>query len=221
MKNYICPFCESSVPIIQSTYREDKINFYNTGFNARDEPVYGNVLNVIKRHCPTCDEVSFVAIGEGNLGDICVPIYPTSLAKQFPEYIPEAIKEDYEEAYSIVNASPKASATLSRRCLQGMIRDFWGISENNLYEEINKIKDKVTASQWKAIDAVRSIGNIGAHMKKDINEIVNIEPDEAEKLLKLIELLINKWYIARYDEEELTESIVEIKEQKKEETRIG
>ncbi|MCB1884663.1 MAG: DUF4145 domain-containing protein [Geminicoccaceae bacterium] len=28
--------------------------------------------------------------------------------------------------------SPKASATLSRRCLQSMIRDFWTISKDTL-----------------------------------------------------------------------------------------
>jgi hypothetical protein len=46
-----------------------------------------------------------------------------------PDYIPEQIKDDYYEACSILNLSPKASATLARRCLQGMIRDFWGITK--------------------------------------------------------------------------------------------
>ena len=31
---------------------------------------------------------------------------------------------------------------------------------------------------WQAIDAVRSIGNIGAHMEKDINLIVDVDPEE-------------------------------------------
>ena len=37
---------------------------------------------------------------------------------------------------------------------------------------------------------------------------------EAEKLIKLIELLMEKWYIARHDEEELLNEIVEIRNEK-------
>ncbi|MCP1830281.1 hypothetical protein ACVIHH_005106 [Bradyrhizobium sp. USDA 4518] len=33
-----------------------------------------------------------------------------------------------------------------------------------------------------AIDAVRIVGNIGAHMEKDVNLIVDIEPGEAQML---------------------------------------
>ena len=53
-------------------------------------------------------------------------LIPESDAKVFPDYIPQQIREDYVEASKIKELSPKASATLSRRCLQGMIRDFWG-----------------------------------------------------------------------------------------------
>lgn len=51
-------------------------------------------------------------------------------------------------------------------------------------------------------------------MEKDVNIIVEIDNGEAEKLIKLIELLMEKWYIARHDEEELLSSIVEIKKEK-------
>lgn len=40
-------------------------------------------------------------------------------------------------------------------------------------------------------------------MESDINTIVDVDSGEAEKLLKLIELLIDKWYIARHDEDQL------------------
>ena len=128
--------------------------------------------------------------------------------------IPKAIRDDYEEAYSIVNLSPKASATLSRRCLQGMIRDFWNIKKSKLADAINELQNKVTSSQWKAIDSVRKIGNIGAHMESDINTIVEVDSGEAEKLLKLIELLIDKWYITRHDEEQLFLEISNIADNK-------
>ena len=122
--------------------------------------------------CPNCKSVSIFAEGIHDLEGINVPLYPNSQAKRYPDFVPLAIRKDYEEAYAILNLSPKASATLSRRCLQGMIRDFWNIKAGKLFDEINEIQDKVASSQWKAIDALRSIGNIGAHMEKDVNEII-------------------------------------------------
>lgn len=133
--------------------------------------------------------------------------------------ISQAIRSDYEEACSIVNLSPKASATLSRRCLQGMIRDFFQISKGSLFEEINAIKDKIPAEQWAVLDGLRRIGNIGAHMEKDINLIVDIEPDEAQKLIKLIELLLQQWYIERHNQQELFADIIGIDQAKQQERK--
>ena len=47
-------------------------------------------------------------------------LIPPSASKHFPDYVPQAIREDYGEACLIRDLSPKASATLSRRCLQGI-----------------------------------------------------------------------------------------------------
>ncbi len=215
-KNHLCPFCNSSIPQIQDTFRILRC-FFNVGrpHHVDDTALNTSIINLNMLYCPTCQKVSFVAVGENTLKGLHIPLYPSSLAKQFPEYIPKAIREDYEEAYSILNLSPKASATLARRCLQGMIRDFWGICKPRLIDEINELQSKVTPSQWKAIDSVRSIGNIGAHMEKQVDLIIDVEPSEAEKLLKLIELLIDKWYISRYDEEQLLLNIQDIANNKK------
>ncbi|UOV00141.1 DUF4145 domain-containing protein [Chryseobacterium daecheongense] len=110
--------------------------------------------------------------------------------------------------------SPKASATLSRRCLQGIIRDFWGISKSRLIDEINAIEEKVDPLTWKSIDAVRKVGNIGAHMEKDINLIIDVEPNEAKLLLELIELLFEEWYVHRYEREQKLKEIVELAKSK-------
>jgi len=133
---------------------------------------------------------------------------PQSSAKPFPSYIPAPILQDYSEACLIRDLSPKASATLARRCLQGMIRNFWGISKTRLIDEINELQGKVDGTTWKAIDAVRSIGNIGAHMEKDINVIVDVDPEEANLLLGLIEVLLEEWYIRRHDREEHMQKVI-------------
>lgn len=139
---------------------------------------------------------------------------PNSNAKPLPDYIPEPIRKDYEESCQIVELSPKASATISRRCLQGMIRDYWKISKNRLIDEINELKGSVDLVTWKAIDSVRSIGNIGAHMEKDVNLIIDVDQNEAKLLIGLIELLLKDWYIARKERENLLQGIIEISEEK-------
>ena len=143
-----------------------------------------------------------------------VHIKPISLAKQFPDYIPKAIRQDYEEAYAIVNLSPKASATLSRRCLQGMIRDFYKVKPSTLFKEIGQLEHKIPVMQWKVLDGIRKLGNIGAHMENDINVIVDIDPGEAEKLLKVIEKLLQDWYVERHETELLYSDILAISNEK-------
>jgi hypothetical protein len=139
---------------------------------------------------------------------------PKSKAKPFPAYIPAPIRTDYEEACLILTDSPKASATLSRRCLQGIIRDFWDISKDRLIDEIRDLKGKVDGATWSAIDAVRSIGNIGAHMEKDINLIIDVDPGEAEVLIRLLETLFDDWYVTRHERDEQMQQIVAIAQSK-------
>jgi hypothetical protein len=69
-------------------------------------------------------------------------LLPESAAKPFPNYIPAPILANYNEACLIASLSAKASATLARRCLQGMIRDFWGISKHRLKDEIDGTRRK-------------------------------------------------------------------------------
>jgi len=142
-------------------------------------------------------------------------LIPQSKAQSFPDYIPKAILEDYGEACLIKDLSSKASATLARRCLQGIIRDFWGVVGNNLKDEIEQIKDRVEELTWQAIDAVRSVGNIGAHMERDVNLIVDILPNEAQLLINLIETLLKDWYITRHDKQSRLEVLVKLGEDKK------
>ena len=142
-------------------------------------------------------------------------LLPASSAKHFPEYIPEAIRQDYEEACLIRDLSPKASATLARRCLQGMIRDFWGIQKGRLYDEIAALEGKVATEEWEAIDALRQIGNIGAHMDKDVNVILDIEPEEAGHLIEFIEYLLESWYVERHRRREHLARVKQMAEEKK------
>ncbi len=87
-----------------------------------------------------------------------------------------------------------------------MIRDFADIKEPTLFREIQTLRNLVdegkapfgvSMDSVDAIDHVRGVGNIGAHMEKNIDHIVPVEPDEAQLLIELIESLFEEWYVAR------------------------
>lgn len=137
------------------------------------------------------------------------------MARDYSNVVPSHIQEDYSEAYAILHLSPKASATLSRRCIQSMIRDYWKVTKKTLYQEIEAIKPNLNTLQTEAIDVLREIGNIGAHPNKDINTIIDINPEDAEKLIKLIEYFIKEWYIAKYEQTKLLKDVKSLGESKK------
>lgn len=211
---YKCPFCNTVCHDDGKITKRCYESFNHSGAgNVQDDDVGNVVLELSK--CPECGKVAVSLSSYYKCKEQIIPYtYPPTGTIPLPGYIPQSICSDYTEAASIVNASPKASATLSRRCLQGMIRDFWGIKKGRLVDEIKELQAKIPPAQWSAINALRKIGNIGAHMEKDVNLIVDVEPSEARNLLRLIELLIDKWYIARHDEEKLLADITKMADEK-------
>lgn len=220
---YTCPFCRRQQAINGASFVENQTGFgTRLGTNIADKEIQKTELIVFSVRCSNldCRKVTVLAMNRLLQKRIC-DIIPKKVIRQFPDYIPQQIRNDYEEATCILNDSPIAAATLYRRCLQGMIRDFWVVSEKRLVDEIKKLEGKLPIAQWKAIDGLRKIGNIGAHMESDVNTIIDIDEGEAEKLGKLIELLMEKWYIARHDEEKLLQEITSISEEKQEEKKAS
>lgn len=220
--NYKCPYCGHHTTITNPN------KYSHWGKISIEKSTQGDVgFGISCVTCPNneCHELILVAelfsvywaSGEWNKSTVIKTwqLLPESEAKVLPGYIPQAIQEDYYEACRIRDLSPKASATLSRRCLQGMIRDFWSISDSTLKKEIDALEDKVDLDVWGSIDAVRSVGNIGAHMEKDINIIVDVEPNEAQLLIGLIEQLVDEWYVAREDRKNRAQKLKNLAASKK------
>ena len=70
-----------------------------------------------------------------------------------------------------------------------------------------------------AIDHVRKIGKYGAHMEKDVNLVINVEPHEAQKLIELIELLFHEWYVQREIRKERLAALKQISDEKEEQAK--
>jgi hypothetical protein len=221
--SWTCPYCNRNATIVDSNY---SVGYHKFDHRNKDGDLMIKTTVIVCPN-PECKEYTIsAALYEAfNNGHRWLPsgqsvlfwnLKPQSRAKVFPTYIPRVILEDYEEACLIRNLSPKASATLSRRCLQGIIRDFHKITKSRLFDEIEALKDKIDPLIWQAIDAVRSIGNIGAHMEKNINLIIEVEPQEASALIGLIEMLLKDWYIDQHEKEKQLRDIVAISKTKKE-----
>lgn len=236
--SFVCSFCDASNPRIKETTRFKLLNFstdldfdYDMTLSRTSRVI--NLKKEVENHrtkegtfvltflkCANCGKTEIFAKGiSEDVIDTKIKLNPKFSCRKYPDYIPKAIREDYEEACEILTISPKASATLARRCMQGIIRDYWQISGKNLYNEIDMIKEKVNHDVWVALDSLRQLGNIGAHMEKDINLIVDIEPEEADTLIKLIELLIKEWYIARHERQKTLSAIPLINSQKQEQRK--
>ncbi|WP_241653280.1 DUF4145 domain-containing protein [Enterococcus hirae] len=232
MKNYLCPHCNSYFALSMDTQRKYTHSFeyanpheaprvINTNHELNSN-IDSDIASTIFYKCPACEKITIEIKGEGSLFENrIVQFYPDLKPKNLPDYIPESIKQDYKEAFLIAKLSPKASATLSRRCLQGMIRDYWQVSgKRNLAEEIDSIRDEISPQVKKVLDSVRQIGNIGAHMEKDINKIVDIEPNEAQQLLNLIEYLVEQWYVQRNETELMLTNIISMNDEKQSQRKI-
>jgi hypothetical protein len=225
-KHWSCPYCNHDT-IIQSNsdYMVSSTDFRNRETESGYKRLYWDYIVCPNKDCrkyslSVCiSTIKFDKIDrdwkDGGKADNNWLLIPPSKAKTFPNFIPQAILDDYNEACLIVNYSPKASATLSRRCLQGIIRDFWKVNTGKLVYEIDQIKDRIDPLTLDAIDAVRSVGNIGAHMEEDINIILDVEPEEAELLIGLIEILLKDWYIAKEDKQKHLLETKELAKKKK------
>ena len=53
-------------------------------------------------------------------------------------------------------------------------------------------------------------------MEKDVNFVINVEPEEAQKLIELIELLFHEWYVQRESRKKRLAALKQISDEKEE-----
>ena len=165
-----------------------------------------------RRTCPACNR--FVMHLENGAGQgvpqgsqnvrvtatKAMMIWPKGVSRAaVPPEVPPGIVEDYKEACLVLSDSPKASAALSRRCLQNLLRQVAGIKPTDLSGEIQQVLDsgKLSPAIAENIDAVRNIGNFAAHpnKSKSTGEVVAVEPQEAEWNLDVLESLFDFYFV--------------------------
>lgn len=164
-----------------------------------------HVYYVSRMVCPNpkCGK-AIIYLGRMNISDHSGKkewmVFPKTISRDpvSPEVDAEVAK-DYIEACLVFEDSPKASAALSRRCLQNILRLKAKVNPSSLSNEIQQVIDSKTLPSYLSenIDAIRIIGNFAAHPIKSNSsgEIVDVEPGEAEWLLDVIESLFDFYYV--------------------------
>jgi hypothetical protein len=116
--------------------------------------------------------------------------------------VPEHIARDYIEACRVLPFSAKASAALSRRCLQTILHEH-GYKARDLAKEIELLLNEtdpqkmIPESLRMTVDAIRNFGNFSAHPVTDITtlQIIDVEPEEAEWCLETVEEMFQHFYV--------------------------
>ena len=156
------------------------------------------------QNCPGCHEFIFfldraVPTGHGDREIIRIMVWPRTTARPLPTEVPPNFANDFREACSVLADSPKASAALSRRCLQMLLREEAHVKPSDLGKEIQQVLESksLPSSLTDAIDSVRALGNFAAHPMKSTNtgEIIDVEPGEAEWLLDTLEGLFDFYFV--------------------------
>ena len=130
-----------------------------------------------------------------NCENICIwkdeiMIYPDTIVVDEPnEDLPEDIKNDYREAASILNKSPRGAAALLRLCVQKLCKCL-GKKGKNLNDDIGElVKEGLSPTVAKAMDALRVTGSNAVHPGELSFED---NPEIAKKLFGLINFIADK-----------------------------
>jgi hypothetical protein len=168
---------------------------------------------LVVRTCPSCDRL-VINLSQGAVVGVSTSrgqfvfsaaedgelIRPRGIARSpVPLSVPSDLAQDYREACLVLADSPKASAALSRRCLQHLLGEKGGTTEKDLAGQIEKVLGSKQLPPYLAedLDVVRNIGNFAAHVQKSTitGAIMDVEPGEAEWNLDVLEALFDFYFV--------------------------
>lgn len=163
-------------------------------------------IGILSSCCPQCGKV-ILTVGPSRASDAMGlrrytlierhVVWPLQNARPVPADVPEHIAADYREAATVLNLSAKASAALSRRCLQAVLREAGNANQRSLSDQIDAVMPHLPSHIAESIDHIRNIGNFAAHPTKDqaSGQIVEVEPGEAEWNLDVLDMLFDHYYV--------------------------
>ena len=179
-KVYAGDFEQDSKPQILRYEHIEKLDFTESISDDDDRRRAENFRQRLQKNILTCETIKYGAYHDVEMYNLWLSrcyscsgftvwlldeiIYPAHHAEIVPhEDLPAALKEDFEEAASIISLSPRGAAALLRLCIQ-KLTPFLGEKGENINEDIgNLVRKGLDPRIQKALDAMRVIGNHAVH----------------------------------------------------------
>ncbi len=153
--------------------------------------------------CPNCRHIvlTLEELGPSFQGSGLIyehTVWPLSSGRApAPAEVPVSIADDYNEAALVFLFSPKASAALSRKCIQSVLLDKANVKTKDLSSQIGEVLPSLPPHIAENLDMVRQVGNFADHAPKakEPGVIVGVERGEAEWNLDVLEALFDFYYV--------------------------
>ena len=198
----LCPYCRLQVhPVVKATPVETYVTpRYQFGGWKGEQCSISTECSI----CPNCGGPTLEFEFYYGTSQITKErVYPRGgpLAPP-PSQVPDNLAQDYIEANEVLPISPKASAALSRRCLQTILNEA-GYKQSNLAKQVDSVLTETDASRALPgdlrdnLDAIRNFGNFSAHPINDQTslQVIDVDEGEAEWSLQLVLDLFNHFYL--------------------------
>ncbi|WP_188068623.1 DUF4145 domain-containing protein [Brevibacillus brevis] len=169
--SFHCPYCHVYA-------KQNWQRIFTTGYGAG----YHEATQYNLSHCTHCHDKSLWFNGKLTIPD-AVNTPPAH------DDMPNAILDDYNEAASILNKSPRGAAALLRLCLQKLMKEL-GEQGKDINADIKSLVAKGLPEQvQKALDILRVVGNESVHPG---NLDIRDDHETAFKLFSLINFIVQE-----------------------------
>lgn len=193
-----CPHCRTSARFINPSNQAFNGSTYGRISTELFATTEKETVHVYSSECPECHKCIIVLKRCDRHGNFLEErtVYPMNASRIVPNEVPPHIKNDFVEATAVLPISEKASAALSRRCLQMVLTEN-GFNKRDLNDQITDALPTLPTRIAENLDAIRNIGNFAAHPLKHQSTglIVNVEAEEASWNLDVLEDLFDYYYV--------------------------
>lgn len=190
-----CPHCSEGIHEVFATRASMK---YHPVF--REKTLVALEINwaLEYQRCPECHGL-IVYFRRYAPDPIRYPVHPRASSRPCPSDALDPYRQDFKEACDVLPLSAKASAAISRRLLQSILREKEQTKSKDLVDQIHEViaANTLPGHIAEGLHAVRVIGNFAAHPTKSKNtgEIVEVEPGEAEWNLDVVGSLFDFYFV--------------------------
>lgn len=192
-----CPHCDTGIADAFVTSQPVNVQAANTSTGFRPHIAWELAHQV----CPECHEsiITLTRLPSQGLTRLSFRAYPTSKSRPIASEVVDPYRQDFIEASKVLEDSPKASAALSRRNVQAVLRDKAATKSKDLYDQIEEVIKSGAVPSYisEGLHGVRVIGNFAAHPLKSTNSgaIIEVEANEAEWNLETLERLFDFYFV--------------------------